>query len=269
MTYRMMGIKEILQHGPIKRELVDEYICEGCGQNVKVYQLQYRDRNDRHPHGCQCWEKEQARQAVNERKALKMARIFDENSLINPDLNHASFENYQPQNCAQGDARDEIMEYAKTFSLAQPRGLILTGDFGVGKSHLARAVVRVVNANGFSGVFITVPDLLTKLKSTYRKDSKISELQVLELLKTVDLLVLDELGGGMKKAEEFDPEETWAVNKLFEVINARAGRSTIYTTNFGGEDLQLVVGPRNFSRVCQNAHVIVMRGRDMRQKSMW
>lgn len=266
----MMDIRDILKAGPINRQLVDEYVCQGCGQNVKVYKLEYRGRVDNHPHGCQCWEREQARQAVKERNGLKMARVFDENSLINPDLIPASFDSYEPPTQDLAAAKAEMMEYANSFSLERPRNLILTGDYGLGKSHLARSVVRVVNAAGFSGVFITVPDLLTKLKSTYRKDSKLSEMQILDLLKKVDLLVLDELGGGMKRAtEDFDPEEAWAVNKLFEVINARAGRSTIYTTNFGGEELQTVVGPRNFSRILHNAHPIAFVGSDYRRKTMW
>ena len=108
-----------------------------------------------------------------------------------------------------------------------------------------------------------MPDLLTAFRDTYNK--KTSESELLNVVKDVDLLVLDDVGAEYVKNK--NGEESWAVDKLFQIINSRIGKPTIYTTNYESKDLIKKYGyhgGRIVSRMMQNADVIKMDGKDYR-----
>jgi DNA replication protein DnaC len=99
--------------------------------------------------------------------------------------------------------------YAETLS----GWLVLSGPYGCGKTHLAAAVANVALARGKSVVFAAVPDLLDYLKATFRPSSDESYDERFELLRSAELLVLDDLG-----TESVTP---WAREKLYQLINHR------------------------------------------------
>jgi DNA replication protein DnaC len=71
----------------------------------------------------------------------------------------------------------------------------------------------VALAHGKSTVFAAVPDLLGHLKATFRPSSEESYDERFELLRSADLLVLDDLG-----TESAMP---WACEKVYQLINHR------------------------------------------------
>jgi DNA replication protein DnaC len=191
-----------------------------------------------------------------EARKAKYRRLFDENSLISPALRTASFENYEPTTFELREAKRIAIEYAERFALDDPHNLLMMGDYGVGKSHLAVSITKRLAERGFTSIFVSVPELLTRIRSTYNKDSNHSELELLELIKSVDCLVLDDVGA------EYGTD--WAVTKMFEVVDSRLGRHTIYTTNLGPEELEERVGRRNMSRMKQDTEILLMEGDDYR-----
>jgi DNA replication protein DnaC len=190
----------------------------------------------------------------------KLQRIFTENSLIPPALRHATFENYQPTNTELRAAKEAAIEYAETFRPDESKNLLMTGDYGVGKSHLAVSILKRIIERGFTGIFITTPELLTKIRSTYNRDSNHSELELLETIKNVDCLVLDDIGT--------ENGTDWAVSKLFEVVDGRLGKHTIYTTNLNSKAMEKKIGERNFSRMSFDTVPIVMTGDDYRRRGL-
>lgn len=216
-------------------------------------------------HGCKCEEKAMVRELLQQREEKRKQRIdklFDQNSLINACLKQATFDNYEPTNEQLVHAKEVCLQFTKDFSKDSPRNLILSGSYGVGKSHLARAMTQVVMQKGFSAIFISVPKLLTKLKATYNRKSEHTEDELLSMLEQVDCLVLDDIGSEYGT----DHSGSWATSKVFEVVDSRIGKHTIYTTNLNGQELQTKVGPRNFSRMMQDTEVVKMNGEDYRLK---
>ena len=106
-------------------------------------------------------------------------------------------------------------------------GLIFVGPPGIGKTHLAAAVLReLIVRHRVRGRFVDFTSLLHQIQATFDNTSGESKSEILEGVKEAELLVLDELG--VQKPTE------WVMQTLYDVINARYSRRrpTIFTTNY-------------------------------------
>jgi len=120
------------------------------------------------------------------------------------------------------------MVYRAAFNFAQsPDGwLVLQGENGCGKTHLAAAIVNYRYQANEPALFVVVPEFLDHLRSTFSPESKVSYDQLFERVKAAPLLVLDDFG-----EQSTTP---WAREKLYQVINYRynARLPTVITTGF-------------------------------------
>src|SRR5262249_51929228 len=99
--------------------------------------------------------------------------------------------------------------------------------------------------------FITVPDLLTRLRQSYDRDGGAggvggaSERELLDDLDGAPVLVLDDLGA--ERATD------WAVERLFGLLNRRHDwrRPTVLTSNLGPKPLAEHLGERIAWRVVE------------------
>lgn len=186
---------------------------------------------------------------------------FKEKSLMNRDLEEATFESYFPQNDSQKQALINSIKYVDSFD--NRKGILYFGSPGLGKSHLAASIVKEIIRKKHTGIFISLPRLMTELKATYSKKSELSEIELLSALQKVDLLVMDDLG---VERDGKDDASTWAKQKIYEIVDSRIGQATIYTTNYTGKELLQMYGERDFSRMVQDCSVIKLEGKNYRLK---
>ncbi len=141
----------------------------------------------------------------------------------------------------------------------RPSGwLVLFGNYGVGKTHLASAIANELLKQHYRVLFAVVPDLLDHLRSTFGPSSEIQYDQRFEMIRDAAVLILDDLG-----TENTTP---WAREKLFQIINHRYnGRlPTVITSNRRPEEIE----PRIFSRMSDRSicdEFIIMDGDDYRR----
>lgn len=141
-------------------------------------------------------------------------------------------------------------------------GLLLAGPPGVGKTHLAAAIVNARLVAGRQALFCMVPEMLSDIRRVIRDDDATCEL--MDLVKQAELLVLDDLGA--ERATE------WAREVMLIIVSARlaADRQTLVTTNYstsgelverfgGGQE-----GMRIVSRLFGLCAPVRMEGRDWR-----
>ena len=124
-----------------------------------------------------------------------------------------------------------------------PNGwLSLHGPYGVGKTHLAVAAAAERENRGDEVFFATVADLLDYLRATFAPDSLITHDDLLDRIRTADVLVLDDMG-----AERSTP---FAEDKLFQIVGYRYEERlpTIITTSHQIEDIT-ATRPRIASRL--------------------
>ncbi len=127
--------------------------------------------------------------------------------------------------------------------------LFLHGPFGVGKTHLAVAAAAERERRGDEIFFATVPDLLDYLRATFAPDSNVAYDDLLDRIKTVDLLVLDDMG-----AERSTP---FAEDKLFQIINYRyeSRLATIITSSHYHDEIA-TFRPRIASRLSDSSVIL-------------
>jgi DNA replication protein DnaC len=144
-------------------------------------------------------------------------------------LKHMTFERFDRRLHNLLPAQHESLEHAYNASYdfsQKPSGwLLLIGDFGIGKTHLAAAIANTQQSEGQEALFIVVPDLLDHLRSTYNPQSTASYDERFEQIRRSPLLVLDDLGS--------QSATRWAQEKLFQLFNYRymAQLPTVITLN--------------------------------------
>jgi DNA replication protein DnaC len=167
-----------------------------------------------------------------------------------------SFDDYRPLSVGCQRALDDCRAYAGAFeSIMLPRGacLILTGNPGTGKTHLACAVLSHVMRNGYSGLFITVSDMLRTIRSTYNPSSQMTEQEVYDRYISADLLVLDEVGLSIGK-------DSVREVLIFDVLNGRysAVKPTIILGNLMPDKMRDYLGFRVWDRLQENNAPLVV-----------
>ncbi len=141
-----------------------------------------------------------------------------------------TFDNYQDPTgtgsiyWARMKAKTWVNEYP-----AVTKGLLFTGKVGVGKTHLAVAILKGLIEKGVPCLFCEFGSLLKQIQDSYNPISKSSELRVLAPVYQAEVLVLDELGATV-------PTD-WVRDTMYQIINRRYSdkKLTIFTTNYFDE----------------------------------
>jgi DNA replication protein DnaC len=137
-----------------------------------------------------------------------------------------SLDNYRS---GANSSQNIAFRYACRMVLDYPavdRGLLFTGPVGVGKTHLAVAILKGLISKGVPCLFYEFGFLLKQIQDSYNPISRTSELRVLAPVYQAEVLVLDELGATV-------PTD-WVRDTMYQIINTRYNdrKLTIFTTNF-------------------------------------
>ena len=170
-------------------------------------------------------------------------------------------------------------KFAQEYDPRDGTGLLIIGQIGTGKTHLAVGILKelVLNKN-IPCLFYDYRELLKEIQNSYNATVQTTELDVLRPVFEIDVLVLDELGA-VKPTE-------WVWDTVSLILNTRYNnnRTTIITTNFEdqaaagvngslsaaraasrAETLGDRIGERMRSRLHEMCRVIKMEGEDFRQ----
>jgi DNA replication protein DnaC len=202
---------------------------------------------------CECWRRQKNVDLLRE------ARIPERYA-------HCNLDSFRDYTDSLASAVRKARALVEAFPDPRNRGLLLMGPPGVGKTHLAVAIVRLsVQQRGARCLFYDVRDLLKLIRSTYNPIVKTTELEVLRPVMACDLLVLDDLGA--EKTSE------WVEETLNLIVNTRYNeqRLSVFTTNYSDEadertfTLDERIGTRMRSRLYEMCDTVILKGIDFRR----
>jgi DNA replication protein DnaC len=159
------------------------------------------------------------------------------------------------------DARKKLKTLKNLDFIKKGQNIILAGNPGTGKTHMAIGLGIRACLEGFSVLFTTIPHLITELKET-RSEKKLRAFE--NKFEKYDLVVCDEFG-----YISFDKE---GAEMLFTHLSLRSGRkSTIITTNLSFERWSELFGDPVLTaamvdRLTHKAYLINMNGDSYRLK---
>jgi len=140
---------------------------------------------------------------------------------------------------------ENVFRAAQEYAENTQGWLVLTGQYGCGKTHLAAAIGNYRKGMGDDPIFVVVPDLLDHLRATFSPTSNISYDSMFNRVKSAPVLILDDLG-----TQSATP---WAREKLYQIFNERynAKLPTIITMSSNFADLDARIRSRMLdTRIC-------------------
>ena len=186
--------------------------------------------------------------------AQQASRRLMESAAIPKRYIDCGFDNYVVEVPGQQTALNVCRDYADHFEERALKGscLVLCGNPGTGKNHLASAIAQTVLAKGYSVLQVTAYDIIARIRQTWQRGiGNSTELEVIRGFAEVGLLIIDEVG----KTFGSDGERV----HLFEVIDHRYRdlKPTLILSNESIGGVEKYLGPAAFDRLCQNGGLLL------------
>lgn len=231
--------------------------CKGTGWVLKEYNGKFTAKR------CKCFHN-------------RKSKVLLEQAGIPKRYQNCTFKNFEIHNDSHRHALKISKQFVKNYPI-QDVGLLFIGPCGVGKTHLAIAILKeCIEKKGVSCYFCDFRELIRNIQRSYSSDSPMSEQELLTPVFEKEILILDELGAKRTTA--------WVEETVFYVINHRYNHKklTIFTSNyldteeeedtrstmFKEKEDSLVdrIGFRLRSRIYEMCKVVEMEGPDYRKK---
>lgn len=173
----------------------------------------------------------------------------------------ATFKNYLYKNGSEEEAvRDKAVELGQRYLQGEIFNSLFSGEPGAGKSHLAMAILNVLNStmeNPVSCLFISFEEVLSLIRDSFNNPrSKYTEMNMIDLMGSVDYLVLDDVGSESGRLKRTDNNQVYAtdftVKVLKRTLERRQDKVTIITTNLSRHEMETIYDKRVTSRIYRN-----------------
>ena len=216
--------------------------CKFCGKDLKPIGLDYLYANiplsSIEYERCNCEESKAYWNEIDLKEEIQKKRKHFEQMIRQFYIQNYSskrIQDYQFKNLIITENNKKEIEIAKDFTEKcinknQKNGLIITGKSGVGKTHLATAILNKLTEKDMLVLMGRLILLLDVIKDTF-KDFSSKEKDIIELYSKVDMLIIDDLGT--------ERISSWALEKLYTIIENRNENKLpiIVTTRFNKESL--------------------------------
>ena len=163
-----------------------------------------------------------------------------------------TFENFETRYYTNAEDMDHKVQWCRQFVQQIQQGkcsqcLFLTGGVGRGKTHLSAAIANAVLENGNTVIYRRAADLFELIRQYRYEENRQKFEEMLEQLRTCDLLVIDDLGA--ERTTEFVIEQLVI---LLEERNYR-NKPWIISSNLSINEIISTYNDRTADRILDKA----------------
>lgn len=164
----------------------------------------------------------------------------------------------------------DVRGFAREFPAEDHPGLLLVGDTGSGKTHLAVAALKAIIEKGHEGLFYDFQNLLDRIRAGYDSHSGAADREAYRAALDAEVLLLDDLGS--HRVTEWMEDTVTAIithrcnhrKPLIATTNLdlEGPAAPVYTTPggtpIGKRTLAEVIGARAYSRLFEMCKIVRM-----------
>ncbi|RST58585.1 ATP-binding protein [Siminovitchia terrae] len=195
-------------------------------------------------------------------KQKKYNTFYNRSILADNTILAATLENYHVEHQEERKNKQTVMESISRLKNGQVFNLILQGNQGAGKSHLAYAALRELNESGLdvSCLFVNVESMMRLIKDSFNnKESRYTENYFVELMSEADYLALDDIGAETGAIGTDKIATDFVQRVLYAITTTRQDKSTLITTNLSSETLFRMYDKKLVSRLFRNPKFVVFK----------
>ena len=166
-----------------------------------------------------------------------------------------SLDTYQITNEMQTTAAKAATNFLHAVKCGEFKSLIIIGNAGTGKTHLACAIIREVG-----GKYRTAPEIVEEMRRAKSFTAAETEAEIIDYYGRVKLLVIDEIGRGISATDE--------KYMIYQLVNARYNtrKPTVLISNLGKSDFLQYIGVAAADRLVESAEILEMNGESYRRE---
>lgn len=239
------------------------YKCDKHGEVKCEY---YTDKHGQQVWGeCpECAKEQEEAQAEKERLAqIEKQKEKWLASNIKDKFFDMTFDSYKVFN----DSQKLALEKMKAIANGGNRSLLLLGENGLGKTMLAS--LALMKRGGY---IYKMYEIITQIKSSYKANSVVDEMDILKKLSNCPLLVIDEVGKQFGSESEknwlsYIIDERYECNKpTILICNLKLKRECNEEEVANGLYIEHYLGRDSVSRLVECADIVTVKGDDYRRK---
>lgn len=162
---------------------------------------------------------------------------------------------YRIANEMQTTAAKAATNFLQAVKCGEFKSLIIIGNAGTGKTHLACAIIREVG-----GKYRTAPEIVEEMRRAKSFTAAETEAEIIDYYGRVKLLVIDEIGRGISATDE--------KYMVYQIVNARYNtrKPTVLISNLGKSDFLQYIGVAAADRLVESAEILEMNGESYRRE---
>ena len=166
-----------------------------------------------------------------------------------------SLDTYKIKNKMQATAAKAATNFLHAAKCGEFKSLVMLGNAGTGKTHLACAIIREAG-----GKYRTAPDIVEEMRRAKSFTANDTEADIIDYYAHVSLLVIDEIGRGIAATDE--------KYMLYQILNARYNtrKPTVLISNYKKADFLQYIGVAAADRLVESAEVWELNGESYRRE---
>ena len=168
---------------------------------------------------------------------------------------YESLDTYKINNEMQTTAAKAATNFLHAVKCGEFKSLVMIGNAGTGKTHLACAIIREAG-----GKYRTAPDIVEEMRRAKSFTAAETEAEIIDYYGRIKLLVIDEIGRGISATDE--------KYMIYQIVNARYNtrKPTVLISNLGKSDFLQYIGVAAADRLVESAEIWEMNGESYRRE---